>query len=129
VRGGTGVIADNVLPDMRSCAWGNKPEIILTVQNIRRDAGLYPCWSTYPAPHQVGQGNDGTTDVLDPVYLWGNTGGGNYSSPGIADYDPDECGTGLSSSDFIQRGRDFYVDTIRPGYAKYTYPHPLRAGR
>lgn len=33
--------------------------------NLRRDAGPYPCWDTYPAPHQLGQGDDGSADVLD----------------------------------------------------------------
>jgi hypothetical protein len=129
IRGGTGVIANNVIPDMRSCAWGDKAEVLMTVQNIRRNAGPYPCWDTYPAPHQIGQGNDGTMDVLDPVYLWGNTGGGNYDDPGIADYDPDECAAGRMTTDFIRAGRDFYVAEMKPGYAKFTYPHPLRVGR
>ncbi|MBX3269918.1 MAG: hypothetical protein KF729_06635 [Sandaracinaceae bacterium] len=129
IRGGTGVIADNAIPDVRSCAWGDKPEIFMTIQNLRRDAGPYPCWTEYPAPRQVGQGHDGAMPVTDPVYLWGNTGGGNYDAPAVGDYDPDECGNGLRAADFIQAGRDFFTGTPRPGYTKYAYPHPLRAGR
>ena len=126
IRGGTGVIADNVIPDVASCAWSDKAEIFMTVQNIRRNAGPYACWDTYPAPRQVGQGHDGSDFITDPVYLWGNSGGGNYDDPAVADYDPDECGGDLSTADFIQAGRDFIVGTPRPGYAKYPYPHPAR---
>lgn len=128
IRGGTGIIADNVMPNLNSCAWGNKPEIIMTVQNLRRNAGPYACWKTYPAPRQVGQSRSGSAAVTDPVYLWGNTGGGNYGSPAINDYSPNECGSGApSSSAFITNGRD-YVVGVKPGYQKYPYPHPLRGG-
>ena len=67
--------------------------------------------------------------MLDPVYLWGNSGGGNYDDPAIGDYDPDQCGGGPASSEFIQAGRDFHVGEMKPGYVKYAYPHPLREGR
>lgn len=126
LRGGTGIIADNVMPDMNSCAWGDKAEIIMTVQNIRRDSGPYPCWTEYPAPHQVGQGHDDSGIVTEPVYIWGNTGGGNYDAPGLSDYEPDECGNGETVTDYIQEGRD-YILGPKPGYEKYPYPHPLRA--
>lgn len=122
IRGGTGIIADNVMPDISSCAWGDKTEIYMTVQNIRRNAGPYPCWTGYPAPHQVGQSHDGVSDVTDPVHIWGNTGGGTW---GIGDYEPDECGNGQTVDDYIQLGRDVVLGP-KPGYAKYIYPHPLR---
>lgn len=63
------------------------------------------------------------------MYLWGNTGGANYDDPGLTDYDPDQCGGGPPASDFIRAGRDYHTDTMRPGYTKFAYPHPLRAGR
>jgi hypothetical protein len=69
IRGGTGIIADNVWADINSCAWGNKSEVNMTIQNLRRNSGPYPCWTTYPAPRQVGQSHDGTGYVTDPVYL------------------------------------------------------------
>src|SRR5262249_6188432 len=125
IRGGTGVIADNVWADINSCAWGNKGEIVMIVQNVRRNNGPYPCWLTYPAPHQIGQSFNGTSPVTDPVYIWGNSGGGS-STPALEDYAPNECASGAASvSEFIQAGRDFVVGTPKPGYAKYVYPHPL----
>lgn len=129
VRGGSGVIFANRIPNIASQWWGDKSELTLTLQNLRRNAGPYACWNGgYPAPHQVGQGHDGASQTLEPVYLWGNTGAGNYDAPAIADYSPDECGGGPPVSGFIQSGRDFYVGTPRPGYAPYQYPHPLALG-
>lgn len=124
VRGGSGVIADNVIPDINSTQWGNKAELKFTVQNLRRNAGPYACWAGgYPAPHQFGRG---ISDAMDPVYISGNSGGGNYGAPSLEDYSPDECAGGPPVSDFIQVNRDYYLGTVRPGYAKYQYPHPLR---
>jgi hypothetical protein len=34
----------------------------------------------------------------------------------------------LSSSTFIVNGRDYFTGTAKPGYTKYTYPHPARPG-
>jgi hypothetical protein len=129
LRGGTGVIADNVIPDMISCAWGDKPEIDFTVQNPNRNAGPYACWRTYPVPHQIGQGHSGTTSVTDPVYIWGNSGGGNYDAPGLSTYESTECGPVVPVTNYLRAGRDFVVRTPRPGYTKFAYPHPLRGGR
>ncbi len=122
IRGGTGIIADNELVDIASCAWGDKTEIAMTVQNIRRNAGPYPCWTTYPAPRQVGQSHDGSGPITDPVHIWGNTGGGTH---GLTDYQPDECGNGQTVADYIQEGRDFVL-APKPGYSKFVHPHPLR---
>lgn len=125
IRGGSGVIADNIMADLNSCAWGNKSELVMTVQNLRRRSGLYPCWTTYPAPRQVGQSHNGTSFTTDPVYIWGNTGG-LRQDPGLSDYSPNECGASAPTvSQFIQSGRDYVVGTPKPGYTKYTYPHPL----
>jgi chitodextrinase len=128
IRGGTGIIADNKWADITSCAWGNKSEMNMTIQNLRRNVGPYACWKTYPAPRQIGQSHNGTSYFTDPVYIWGNSGGGS-STPGLSDYSPNECGTGAPAvSQFIQAGRDFVVGTKKPDYTKYVYPHPLRGG-
>ena len=80
----------------------------------------------YPMVRQVGQGHDGTKYITDPVYIWNNTGAGadSYS----VDMPEDLCGTYADHvSDYIKEGRD-YFKSARPGYVKYTYPHPLRTG-
>ena len=127
VRGGTGVIFNNVIPDMNTQMWGNKAEIKLTVYNIRRKSAYIPCQTKWQAIHQVGQGYKDGALVVDPLYLWGNSGGGNYDNPGLSDYD-DECGNGQFSKDYIRKDRDYLAGTARPGYTPYAYPHPLRTG-
>jgi hypothetical protein len=136
IRGGTGVIADNVLSDMQSTQWGTKPAIKMTVMNLRRNAGPNPCWNGgYPAPRQVGMGrvsgsggNDSITYAGDsePLYIWNNLGNPSVVT---SDFGGSECTSSASSSSYIQAGRDYFNNgTAKPGFVKYTYPHPLRGG-
>jgi hypothetical protein len=94
VRGGTGVITGNIIPDIKSQYWSDKAEISMTVQNISRIPNHIPCQTAYPAARQVGQtwvgtggyrfptrgtcmdsaGLDGMHYRTDPIYIWGNTG-------------------------------------------------------
>ncbi len=51
-------------------------------------------------------------EASDPVYAWSNTvNGSSY--------------TITAQVPTMQPNRDFYNDTIKPGYKPYTYPHPL----
>jgi hypothetical protein len=142
VRGGTGVITDNNLPRLSSTCGGNKPNIPFSVLNTRRNSGCYRCWTNYPAPHQVGQGygagavfhswscspllSDGSYYIFaEPVYVWNNRGsaGNNVS----LNQDPaDQCRKNQQVRDYVQAGRDYKLEP-KPGYVKYTYPHPLRS--
>ncbi len=138
MRGGTGIIANNTIPDINSTAWGDKGEILFASFSITQTR----CYTSYPIPRQVGQSwsggsgsysypqepSDGSGYITDPVYIWGNTGGGNYGNPGTWDFTPDKCGNGLTSAAVIQSGRDYKPNTAKPGYTPYTYPHPLRKG-
>ena len=140
-RGGTSVITNNILPAISSCAWGNKGNVLFSVLNTRRNTGCYPCWTQYPAPHQVGQGF-GTGAVFhpwicvqipdqpnyyiysEPVYIWNNSGtGGNRVN--LNAESPDPCGKSRLLTNYIQAGRDYKLEP-KPGYVKFTYPHPLR---
>ncbi|MEP6994244.1 MAG: IPT/TIG domain-containing protein [Acidobacteriota bacterium] len=140
LRGGTCVVTDNILPAISSSSWGNKANVTFSVLNIRRDAGGYPCWTSYPAPHQVGQGYGpgavfhtyfseqfGELDYytyLEPAYIWNNSGtGGNTASLNAETDDP--CGNNQMLSDYVQADRDYYSGVAKPGYQKYTFPHPL----
>lgn len=142
IRGGTAVITDNVFPAISSTAWGSKPTIKMTVLNIWRNTGPYACWTSYPAPHQVGQGyaagavfhsytspNVNYAEASyytysEPVYIW-NNGGGAGASVSVQNDSSDACGHGQDVSTYIKSGREYFVGTPKPGYAKYTYPHPL----
>jgi hypothetical protein len=149
-RSGTGVITDNYFEDINSQAWGDKQEIQFGVWCLGRwgqppyaysaDDG---CVAQYPAPRQFGfgrvtgtgvdgQGNSTSNGVYvgdsEPAYIWNNTGFTpviNITTDGTAcvlnayGHIPDD------PNDYIQAGRDYFVGTAKPGYTKYTYPHPL----
>jgi hypothetical protein len=121
-RGGSGVITDNTLDDLTSWAWSDKNDINLECQMINRDSGPYACWDNgYPVPHQTGQGNSGA----EGCYIWNNNAGLTFVPQ---QYSPDECGHGYVVTDYIQLGRDYFAH-VKPGYTKFTYPHPLRSGQ
>jgi hypothetical protein len=139
MRGGVFVFANNVI----DAPPYNKPTLILITQSANR-ADAIPCQTAYPAARQVGQGWSATSNaafgnpavasngkgaILDPCYVWGNTGSGgdNFGSEvAVQTYSPDDCGNGMVGSTFIRKGRDYYMGTPKPGWTPYTYPHPLR---
>ena len=151
-RGGSAVIYNNNLPPISSTDYGTKPDLNMTVMNLERNGGPNACWgsgttagSKYHAPRQVGMGyvtgagtdglgrtNDSITYVGDtePVYMWANN---RTLTIGLSDYpsgQSDSCsGTPDSTANYIKSGRDYFNgSTAKPGWAPYTYPHPLAAG-
>jgi hypothetical protein len=139
-RGGTGVFCNNTAP---AIPWG-KAQVQLNVFNIRR-LGQTSCQTAYPAARQVGRGwsassnvpygnpvveRDGTGDVCEPIYVWGNTGGIENDPAYVAlnEYYQDDCGNGQTITDYVHENRDYYKNVARPDYTPYTYPHPLRGG-
>jgi hypothetical protein len=147
VRGGTFVVADNVMDLIRSSDYPGKGEFEITIMNLQRASGPNPCWGAgaagpqYPAPRQAGFGyvsgsgvdglaraTDGITYIGDsePMYIWNNTSNGSILVD-TSDYGSDECPGGDESSAYVQAGRDYFLDAgPKPGYQKYAYPHPLR---
>ena len=145
VRGGTFLVTDCIMPLIQSQDYGTKPSFKLIVMNLQRNAGPNPCWGAgtangarYHCPRQVGYGyvtgnghdglgrtNDSVTYVGDsePIYIWNITG--PAPGIGISDYGSNECSNPDHSSNYIRSGRDYFIGTPKPGYAKYTYPHPL----
>ena len=138
LRGGTGVIASNTIPDLSSSDYGNKSEVNAIVMNLQRAGGPNGCYGAnvvgnqYPAPRQVGMGrvtgastNDSITYAGDsePLYIWGNSG---TCVLGQSNYGGSDCTLPDSSVDYIVSGRDFFNDgTAKPNWSPYTYPHPL----
>ncbi len=136
IRGGTGVIFGNTIPDISSQQWGAKDSITLEDFNIQRASNNIPCQTHYPSARQIGQtwlGNggysyvdapiDGTGYGTDPLYIWNNTGGANAQNPGLNDYSPNQCGGVIAN--YVKLGRD-YLLSLKPGYTPLVYPHPLR---
>jgi hypothetical protein len=140
-RGAVALVANNVMD-----AIPGKSSVLLECQQINRNSGPGACQTSYPANRQCGIGwsarsaatyghpvvtSDGTGEISDPIYIWGNTGsGGSSSASGYVNlngFSPDSCGNGLQISQFVQLGRDYLVGTARPGWVPYTYPHPLVA--
>jgi hypothetical protein len=136
-RGGSGVFWGNSMQDIQ---YKSGVQFCVFSINIR---GQIPCQTAYPAARQVGQGwsassratygnpvvpSDGTGAVTEGVYIWGNTGA-ETTDPNFVSWDTaatDGCGNGQSVTNYVIEGRDYFL-TAKPGYAPYTYPHPLHA--
>jgi hypothetical protein len=151
-RGGTGVIADNEMPNISSQAWGDKGEMNFTVMNLRRAYAQFPCWGAdttaieRPAPRQIGYGYVTGTGGLDPkgiyrgdpepLYIWGNIGNPSIGLSDYSDYNSDGtraasmCQNSIldSTADYVRQGYEYKLEQ-KPGYTKYTYPHPITIGR
>ena len=136
LRGGTGVVFNNIVTG----TWG-LPRISL--DNVRscpdtRDFGTEPGWCTgssrwdgnvangYPCRDQIGRSTDQwlwTTSSpyppqqLDPAYAWNN----KFGTSDVTFYQHG-CAQSISH---IQPNRDYFDNTVKPGYAPYSYPHPL----
>jgi len=131
-RGGTGVCFSNVMPDIRSTQWGNKSvqSTLMLIESPYRNQGPYACLTSYPAPHQVGQGYVSGSS-LEPAYYWDNTGNGD--TPAANQYTCNSanvcanCASVPGAGFYLQNGRDYFSNVAKPGYTPYTYPHPLRA--
>lgn len=128
-RGGTGVIYSNTF-NASVGGWD-------TLINLYYYCGCLPdgpgtgCYcsdnpavqyqSTYPGREQPGFWPDGAGgQVSEPIYEWGNT---STISPKITLYPG--C---ANVQTLVVSGRDYKINTQRPGYTAYQYPHPLQGG-
>jgi hypothetical protein len=109
LRAGTGLWTDNMC-DVPSQGYGN-PALL----NIGDTTGAS---GSYLIPRQPGCGHNGSNFVSDPIYIWNQTGSDAYT-------------WSISQSawsSYVREGRDIFVNAgAKPGYSKFTYPHPLRA--
>ncbi len=136
LRGGTGVVFDNVITgsyttphihvdDQRTCdglsgydchdPWDR-------CDGTSPFDGNQPGMSGYPCRDQIGRSTDWgryAAQSLQPLYEWGNK---FYGSDVDIVLNPVMC---AMTAVHIQEGRDYYNDTVRPGYTPYKYPHPL----
>jgi len=155
-RAGTFVITGNSIQAYSAQCYGTKDSFQFTVENAQR-AGSHGCCTGYMCFHQSGSGADGssshsnlssgqtpndTSQISDPIYIWGNTGSGaDAAHVGLNQGSPQDCvginpatGQNYQTSDFFQLNRDYFVDGTgnpnsgaKPGWTRYTYPHPLRS--
>lgn len=152
IRGGTGVIYNNNFDSLYSSCWGDKVEWKFAIRGAEdvRPAGTCSATS-YPVSHQLGQNNNGNSDFIDPIYVWGNISNDTLNPIlRIAANSGWQWGNpcGFNWNNYFQWGRDAIdtsvgsvllttaggsVDAIggtgKPGYAAYAYPHPLISGQ
>ena len=140
IRGGTGVIFDNYFDHLSSQCWGTKTEIRMSIRGAEDAKPQRVCANThYPVPHQIGRSDTGT----DPIWIWGNTGqsivnvhsGWSWGNPCGFDWNTffqwhrDAENTSLPNPVVLPSAGGSVSGlggTAKPGYAPYTYPHPLR---
>lgn len=130
IRGGTGVIYGNSLTLPTSASYNNMIKLTeyrcnnpsQCSDSVVQDGAIAgTCCVSYPCTDQIGRGQNQTSD---PLYIWNNSGMSGVAMVNISN----ECG-GAQVSTFIQVSRDYFIGfTPKPGYAPYTYPHPLITG-
>lgn len=110
-RAGTGVFTDNeVLPPVDTVSYGNMRQL---------DIGDNTPPGPYPQERAPGRGHDGTAHVSDPIYIWNQSGSRAY----VWDHNT----SAGAWDDTVRLNRDIYVNNgAKPGYQKFTYPHPFR---
>jgi hypothetical protein len=96
------------------------------VTGVGHTSFTYPGSPTYSVPVSTSPYyTDSVTYVGDsePAYAWDNSRTLTYT---ISDYTPTECTQPDTSQNYIVSGRDFFDgSTAKPGWAPYTFPHPL----
>lgn len=108
IRGGTGVIYNNTFTGSGSVTH----HIHLTNYQSRSGCGIDYCKKKDCCPE------DGypCDDQINNLYIWNNYENGSPVTPSLMD---DHFVT-----THVQKDRD-YFEFAKPGYAPYTYPHPL----
>jgi hypothetical protein len=142
MRGGTGVITGNSFYPANTQNWGNHTSIAWLSDAVTQ----VRCYTQYPIPRALGQSWSGGAGsysypqapefgsgyITEPIYVWGNTTNNTYEQGNADTYSYSNnvgCNNGFTTQDFIVVNRDFYFDSgPKPGWFRYTYPHPLRAG-
>ena len=119
LRAGTCVITDNDFAGPVDTASYGPTIVCLQIGDNTAPSGS-------DAAMQPGWGHNGTTDIREPIYIWDNTGAmgsewnfndssGSWSSVTNVASAPGEANAEI----FVDLG-------AKPGYSKYTYPHPFR---
>ena len=107
-RAGTGVFTENEVNNPSDPGeYGNMYQL-----NIGDNTSP----GSYPQDRQPGGGWEDGNYVVDPIYMWSQTGARAYTYNFANGWDA-----------IVVLNRDIFVNNgAKPGYTKYTYPHPLR---
>lgn len=105
-------------------------------RNCWNPGDVYVITCGYPGLDQCGWTGPTTfhdtyaTQTLTPWYAWSNTfngATGTNALPFVVTYlDINHTSVVQPASDvFVQANREYYNNTVKPGYTAYPYPHPL----
>lgn len=118
-RSGTGVIFNNIFE-------GNyRGTMFLNNYTSCTDTYDWPLCTEYPCQDQIGYAPDADGDGiqdLEPVYSWGNQVDSIGNDESFLCLQVNACD---AMREHIVEGREYYNEMERPGYAPFTYPHPL----
>lgn len=130
IRGGTGVITGNTMDNLLSQQWGQKVSVTLHIEQIDRNAGPDACCPEgYACFHQIGRGQN---NGLEAMYIWGNLGTAEAGptppeSPSVENSGSNQCAGNVNENNpgfYVALSRDYFT-AAKPGWTRYTYPHPL----
>ena len=125
IAAGTGVVWGNTFTGDWSVPIGAMDYKTFDPRSVKRCDGTDPADQNTPGQsgwrcqYQIGSMGEGKSAYGYPLYTWSNTKNGSLVGM--------QCTDGCSH---VQAGRDFINNgsTPKPGYAPYTYPHPLAQG-
>ena len=107
-RAGTGVFTDNQVNAQVDPGYYGTNNLLNIGDNTSPKG--------YPQQRQPGWGYENGRHVSDPIYIWNQTGSRAYTWSVNSDW-----------SSMLVQNRDIFVNNgAKPGYTKYTYPHPAR---
>jgi hypothetical protein len=110
-RAGTGIFTDNLVNDAENPGLYGSPSQVAMGDLEELATG------SHPIDRQCGSSWNGSDYYQEGVWLWNQTGDQAY-----------DWGTVDAAWDFyVHEDRDIYINQAKPGYAKYTYPHPFRS--
>jgi hypothetical protein len=118
LRAGTCVITDNsAVPPVRTQDYGST----LAILNIGDNSA--PAGSQDMQP---GWGHNGSADIREPIYVWDNTGSMGSTVTFNNQSGNWQAATTVATS-AGDSGAELFIDLgAKPGWSKFTYPHPFR---
>jgi hypothetical protein len=125
ISSGTGVVWGNTFTGAWTYPIGGIDYKSFDPRSVRLCDGTDPADQNVPGEsgwrcqYQIGSHGEGSTAVGYPLYIWNNLANGSQAGMVVTD-----------GANHVKSGRDYFNNgtVAKPGYAPYSYPHPLRSG-